>query len=166
MVSQKSGGGAKQDGGKVGGGMPSSGVVYYEGTWQSNEYPGLVASGAVVAQVDFSTRSAKILLRYDGLYNRGVTKTMETKIEGMPSGLASASAESLNLYVFSLKDSSGSATVKQKLQFTASSITAAAIIGTYTSRAPSDNGTFQMKAVSHARFQEWANNNSGACNIM
>jgi hypothetical protein len=154
--------------------LPSKGIVYYEGSWTSDEYPWLVAHGAVAAEVNYETKTATILLRYDGAFKKGTTTTLETKI-AQQSGAqsATANAETINTYVFSLQSAGGdqkdtrgvSVPVKQNLRFTASTISLAAIDGKYTSKSPRDSGKFQMHAISKERFQEFAQA-SGSCTIM
>lgn len=146
-------------------GLPSSGIVYYEGSWKSDVYPWLVAHGTVAAEVNYDTKSAKILLRYDGAFLRGTTKVLETKIDSKASG----NAETFNTYVFVLKsadtDAQGSVVQKQNLEFTATSITSNAILGNYQSRNPQDKGKFTMHNISKQRFQEFAEQNT-SCILM
>jgi len=140
--------------------LPSSGIVFYEGSWRSLVYPSLIAHGSVAAEVNYDTKTAKILLRYEGAFLRGTTKQLETSIT-MKETSAAAHAQT-STYVFSIK---GAGAQNQTLTFSASSITISDIVGTYKSYSPSDKGTYEMKAITKAAFEEFAQK-SGACTIM
>jgi hypothetical protein len=132
--------------------MPESGVYYYVGTWQSDNYLYAIAHGSVLAEVDFKTKSAKIHLRYEGMFQRGRVKVMETTMEGN-TALA-------HTYVFTLKGSA-----RQNLKFTADKITAREINGNYTSANPIDKGKFTLANKPKPEYDA-AINSQLSCSIM
>jgi hypothetical protein len=151
--------------------MPNGGVVYYEGTWKSDTYPWMVAHGSVAAEVNFDTKRAKILLHYEGTFKYGTTVNLETKIEeskistpststSSSSVVATASAQILTPYVFTLTSSSNGTITQQDLEFTASSITLQAIYGNYKSAWPADHGAFIMHVITKHHFDNFPHKSS------
>lgn len=141
--------------------LPKLGLICYEGTWQSGGYPRLIAHGSVAAEVNYETKTANILLRYDGVFMKGTLRQLKTKMETDANDAKSASS-----YVFrvSAANGNGVGAKRQSLEFTATLISKAEIKGTYKSFKPQDSGPFEMKAVSPERFKEFAQE-SGACTI-
>lgn len=128
--------------------LPTSGICCYQGEWKSDVFPWLVAHGTVAAEVNFSTKSADILLKYDGVYkNRSVDKFACVLQEKKND---SKSAVSKGAFEFAVKMADGG---KPSFQFSATNITKDEIIGNYRSLSPKDKGNFHMKRITADAFK-------------
>lgn len=146
--------------------LPTGGTQFYEGTWKSDFYPWVVAHGAVAAKINFETKTAEILLRYDGTFLYGTLKQLDTTIESSNNDNHSATATASTPVVFTVKPGIAvTAANQQNLTFTSGSITLQAIQGNYKSDSPHDQGTFSMKAISQTQFEQFGHKSSNPCII-
>lgn len=107
-------------------------MATYYGTWVTNQYAPTFVNGEVWASINFATNSCSFVIKYNGSYQTGLVKRLETDIIENKGQVLT--------YMFQAKTFSS-----QSITFKASSISFDTITGDYTTTGPLDIGTFKME---------------------
>jgi hypothetical protein len=132
------------------------GIKYYGGTWISDMYPSYVAHGQVYAIVDYDKKSAVICLLYKGLYRKGSTVRLETRLT---EGTTASDLSSITFKV----DASDDPAIN--ITFKADTLTATEVKGTYVNASPKDRGTFKLQVTTKEEFERFRTTAASSCSI-
>lgn len=108
----------------------------WKGNWKSTMYPVGFAYGTVATSIDFGSGKAHIQMRYDGVFQNGISREFDATVA---ADAKSAASELVSLH------SVGNI---QKITFEVTQRLHDGMTGKYTSAVPADQGVFSLVRAS------------------